>query len=90
METEIIYLFDETHEGINFKITHQYIDENECIQSLIIEEEYIDEIDVAEIAENKRYFQSMIPDYIQDLIDVSSVVKSANESIEELYKTWQW
>lgn len=90
MDTEITYFFDKTYNGINFKISHQYIDENEFVNTLIIEEEYIDEIDVIEIAENKRYFQSMIPDYVQDLIDVSDVVKDVNESMEELYKTWQW
>lgn len=89
LNTEISYFFDKTYEGINFKISNQYIDDV-CINTLIIDNEHIDEIDISEIVENKRYFESIIPNYIKELIDMSDIIKDVNESMIELWDTWQW
>lgn len=89
LNTEISYFFDKTYDGINFKISNQYID-NVCVNSLIIDDDVIDEIDISEIVENDRYFESVIPDYIKELIDITDVVKDVNASMKELMETWQW
>lgn len=87
LNTEISYFFDKTYEGINFKISN-YNTIN--INTLIIDNQFIDEIDIVEIVENERYFESIVPKYIKELIDMTDIIKDVNESMRELYKTWQW